>query len=204
MYLTKLTLNMKNAYVVRNMANCEWIHKLIMERGFGHIEALQPRNTLKVLYALDDNTIYVQSAVMPRFMNESGLFIEEPRTLQIDGMKDRLKEGMCVRVRCTCNPTYHDESGKRRFIGSEEKRDKWFRNVMDSNGAEVLFLSQTPESTVRGIKKDKNGRGYKLYAQTVTYTGALKIKDGERFWKAFCDGIGKEKAYGCGMLLVTK
>lgn len=204
MYLTKLVLNTKSKYVVSHMADCEWVHKQIMELGFGHIQASQPRGTLKVLYALDGSTIYIQSAVKPEFRNIKNEFIHEPQILQIDKMKEMCLDGSCVRVRCTCNPTYHDDNGKRRFILSEEKRDEWFRNVMIHNGAEVLVLSQTPESTIWGIKKDADGKTHRIYAKSVTYTGALRINDTEKFWNIFSNGIGKAKSYGCGMLMITK
>ena len=36
----------------------------------------------------------------------------------------------------------------------------------------------------------------------VIYEGILTVIDAEQFRKALCDGIGKKKAYGCGLLTV--
>lgn len=37
----------------------------------------------------------------------------------------------------------------------------------------------------------------------VTYEGILQVTDAELFRKALTDGIGREKAYGMGMLTVV-
>lgn len=205
MYLTKLELNIQNKSVLHNMSNCEWVHKLILEKGFGHIQAENVRQTLKILYAVDGMKIYVQSATKPEFDNCS-YWISRPVTICIDAMKNICRTGMAVRFKCTCNPTKKlVDGGKRIFLSSEKERDEWIKRVMERSGAEVLIESQTPDFTVWGMKKDKKtDKSHEIYAKAVTYSGALKITDEEKFWEAFCNGIGREKAYGCGMLMLHK
>ena len=41
-------------------------------------------------------------------------------------------------------------------------------------------------------------------ALSVTYEGRLQVKDVERFRNALTQGIGREKAYGMGMITIMK
>jgi CRISPR system Cascade subunit CasE len=203
MYLTKIELNLKNKQVLRNMGNCDWMHKLLMEKGFGHIEADNPRQTLKILYYMEGNVIYVQSLVKPAFPLDTNLLSGNPKTIQIDKMKNMFSDGNIVRFFCTCNPTKRNKEGKRAFLSTEESRNQWIRKIFENSGAQVLNIDQTPENTIWGIKKGENTT-HRIYAKTVTFSGALRITDGEKLWDLFCNGIGREKAYGCGMLRIIQ
>ena len=41
-----------------------------------------------------------------------------------------------------------------------------------------------------------------LFFAKVTFEGMLKVTDAELFRKTLREGIGKEKAYGCGLMTV--
>jgi CRISPR system Cascade subunit CasE len=51
------------------------------------------------------------------------------------------------------------------------------------------------------IKADK---GIKSGFSSVDFTGNLEVTDVEKFTKALLGGIGRAKAFGCGLLLVRR
>ena len=205
MYLTKIKLNTKNKTVIYNMGNCEWVHKLLMESGFGNIQASNARKTIQLLYSMEEDTILMQSAIKPSISVNEGLFAVNPRTIDVSKLESICKNGNVIRFKCTCNPTKRTKEGKRVFLKTPEERSEWIKRTLLKNGATVLIEDQTPESTVFGIKSNKeDGTKHKIYAKTVTFAGALRIENGELFWKAVCEGIGREKAYGCGMIMIMR
>ena len=88
------------------------------------------------------------------------------------------------------------KNSKRVFLGKESDRREWLYNKAAQNGFEVLSYIETDKSDNR----IKNDCGYK----SVVFNGILKITDKEKFYDAYQYGIGAEKAFGCGMLLVSR
>ena len=50
----------------------------------------------------------------------------------------------------------------------------------------------------------KEEAGNRISFISVTYEGILTVSDKEMFVKALTEGIGREKAYGMGMLTVMR
>ena len=206
MYLTKIIFNFNSKRVRHGIYNCEWIHRMILEQGFGGITASNARNTLKILYVINGRMMYVQSAVKPNFQQNAEIFAEPPKTIDIDNVKSLVKTGSQIRFQCTCNPTKKTkDEGKRVFLTNEQERADWFSRTLRKVGAEVIVQNQSPEIKIFGLKTDKDsGKEHRIHAKAVTYTGALRVLDSEKLWDAFCNGIGREKAYGCGLLMLMK
>jgi len=47
-------------------------------------------------------------------------------------------------------------------------------------------------------------KGKRAGFSSVDFVGALKITDVEQFKKALFDGIGRSKAFGCGLLMIKR
>jgi len=75
-----------------------------------------------------------------------------------------------------------------------------FRLVNDDNNLSKLQNSayQWHSLSAKGGKGDKSG------FSSVDFTGELQITDMSKFKEALFTGIGRSKAFGCGLLLVRR
>ena len=63
---------------------------------------------------------------------------------------------------------------------------------------------QTVQSKWYDFRK-KNGTGsFRIRLLSVTFEGILTITDAKQFRETLCNGIGREKAYGQGLLTVVR
>lgn len=121
-----------------------------------------------------------------------------------------LRNGMYVRFRATLNPVQSIPSpistGCVRERGrvvphvTVAQQMKFFQDRADSNGFQIeLDDFRIVERSHLPLKRKGNKT---IRMSIVSYEGKLKINDVTRFRKALCEGIGRGKSYGCGMLTV--
>lgn len=75
-----------------------------------------------------------------------------------------------------------------------------FKLVADGNGLTKL---QTSAYQWHGLSA-KGGKGDKSGFSSVDFTGELQITDMDKFKEALFAGIGRSKAFGCGLLMVRR
>lgn len=108
--------------------------------------------------------------------------------------------------------------GKRRRIAhvTAEQQLRWFlRRAGGVPGEENLRLenwgfevvhNDAPEALVTHrevLRFRKQGMKSPLTISTATVTGQLRVTDSELFQQSLTNGIGKAKAYGCGLLTLA-
>jgi CRISPR system Cascade subunit CasE len=87
--------------------------------------------------------------------------------------------------------------------------ENWFKNQGERLGFKLLTddndLSKLQNSayqwhglSVKGCKGDKSG------FSSVDFTGELQVTDIDKFNEALFTGIGRSKAFGCGLLLIRR
>ena len=68
----------------------------------------------------------------------------------------------------------------------------------EQSGFQILSVREEDNGVLQGIKGERN-TGF----STINYIGTLKVTDKELFIKAYTNGLGVEKAYGLGLLLLS-
>lgn len=130
-----------------------------------------------------------------------------PKTAQTKSYSpylNSLEEGKRMRFRVTLNPTISK-------VVKGHKRGKVYPCISIDHQMYYLFkrckqlgfslLESEVYIVERGFKRlYKNGKSIKLVK--VSYEGILTIQDKGKFIHTLTKGIGKEKAYGCGLLTV--
>ena len=84
------------------------------------------------------------------------------------------------------------------FLRTPEERTVWLRRQGEKYGFLIRSVHEISETQVCG--KKETGR-IRLHA--VHFSGLLEVTDVKTFQAAYARGIGPEKAYGLGMLLLT-
>ncbi len=91
----------------------------------------------------------------------------------------------------------------------DEALEKWMTRQAENNG---FFIMKNGDEGVKlqncayqwHALPQKAAKGEKSGFSTVDFTGDLKIMNTEPFKKALFKGIGRSKAFGCGLLLVKR
>lgn len=122
---------------------------------------------------------------------------------------ERIVKGSRWQFRLIANPTvqiFDEKKGRGKVIAhiSTKFQGEWLKKQAEKHGFslndEEWLITGSKWYTFRKNRSSKNT--VKMLA--VTYEGVLTVTNAESFRKALCCGIGREKAYGMGMLTVMR
>mgnify|MGYP004446781663 CR=1 FL=1 len=211
MYLSRIKLNTRMRKTQIALSNLEIIHAVI-EKSLEHSDQKK-----RCLWRLDTLNGFLYLMIVSDskpdlkvISSQLGYPEDEGESKNYDSFLDRMSVGQLWRFKITCNPTIarQDETGSRQRgkiypVLKEEEQIKWFLRQADLNGFETdskyLKLSQKHDYKFR----KGNGKPNVQFL-SLTFEGLLKIKDDKLFKDALTNGIGREKAYGQGLLTVMK
>ena len=211
MYLSRIKLNTRARKTQVALNNLEIIHAVV-ENSLEHSD-----HSKRCLWRLDTLNGFLYLMIVSDskpdlkvISGQLGYSNEEGESKNYDLFLDRMSDGQLWRFKITCNPTVarKEESGSQKrgkiySILKEEEQISWFLRQADLNGFETdpnsLKLSQKHHYKFR----KSNGKPYVQFL-SLTFEGLLKIKDDGLFKNALTNGIGREKAYGQGLLTVMK
>ncbi len=134
---------------------------------------------------------------------------QEAETKDYAPLFERLKAGERWHFRLTANPVHSCADAKRpgergtvTAHCSTEHQKRWLMGRAGKHGFHLTEDDFTVTETkwLRFKKKEK----YPVTLLSVTYEGALSIVDPTAFQQLLCQGIGKGKAYGLGMMTVIQ
>ena len=84
--------------------------------------------------------------------------------------------------------------------------ENWWKRQGERCGFELLIdpsgLSKLQNSTYQWHALPEKGK--QAGFSSVDFTGELKVTDIERFEQVLFTGIGRSKAFGCGLLMIRK
>ena len=132
-----------------------------------------------------------------------------PETRPYDSLLERVTAGSCWQFRLTANPTRskkdsadHTARGTLKPCYLEVEQEEWLWAQAAKHG----FALREEEFTVTRVQWQhfaKHGtRPVTLLA--VTYEGILQVTDAEQFRALLCQGMGRGKAYGLGLMTVMR
>lgn len=208
MYLSRIELNQRRSNTLQALASPQIMHAAV-KNGFPTLNQADER----ILWRLDKlkHALYllVLSPRRPDFTSfveqfgwpESGQTWE---TKSYDVLLGRIKTGQHWQFRLCANPTKSiaEKKGKRgKVCGlSLQEQYDWLIARMDKNG----FSLVKDEFAVVQRTQQKYRRGnHTVTLSTACYEGVLTVSDATLFQEALVTGIGRAKAYGCGLLTVA-
>lgn len=161
------------------------------------------------------------------YCRQFGYETDKGETRQYDAFLESLKEEDYWRFRITVNPVQsaiNPIKGRRgkvrtlitptdqkkwliqqakKYGFSLENRDKLSKDPFEDDLFDDEPMSQYYFEIVQKIWFDFYKKGHnKVSLLAVTYEGILKITDVKLFKESLINGIGREKAYGCGLMTI--
>ena len=203
MYLTKIDLELSNRTVCAALGDCQKMHRLLN----GLFDS--SRQDVQLLYRVRgrgrDCSVYLYSSC-PIRLEKLLPFMTLEGQRDLSGWLDTMKPGRRLRFDLLTMPSKKEpqETGKnsrRRILKTEEERLAWMERKAAQNGFALVQMREL--ETVGFTGKHSQEQGGRMSWNAYHYTGILEIRDAEAFRKAMEQGIGPEKAYGLGMILLA-
>jgi len=200
MYLSRITLDSSKRETARALSERGRLHSLIEDSFTG------PRQ--HPLWRVDKEmgiyTLLIVSTDIPDLGKiEKAIGSGDGRTIPYDEYSPKIvNENEVLRFRISVNPTIRRSKdgatvplNLHRTENQPYSSEDWVREKLKTAGVEVIKIEVVDFRSIRV----KCGKGLVF---KVTYDGLLKIADSEKFREAMLTGIGRKKAYGCGLITV--
>lgn len=199
MILSKISLDLHSPSVRQALRNCQDMHRNV-QSWFG-----QSRVEAGVLYRVYTDhrgvCLYVLSAQKPDLFNAKGAALLGSRSME--ALESRFEPGHLFRFDLLAVPSKKvasdGKNSRRRSLRTAEEQQLWLEKKAGQNG----FSLRTLQIANRGSEFGVHSTG-KIQFDAVHFQGILQVTEPERFLKCWQTGIGPEKAYGMGMLLLAE
>lgn len=202
MILSRLILNERHRAVYHDLGNVHAMHQRIMQ-GFPDESRERARADWNILYRIepDARMILVQSDLAPDWSRLPEGYLEAADSKQIAPLMGALGTQQVLTFRLKANPTKREKSsGKRIGLRSPADQESWLRRQGERSGFELLEVRIAKSGGVTGRPKDKPNP---IQLETALFEGLLRVVDPEAFRETLRKGIGRGRAYGCGLLSIA-
>lgn len=217
-YLTRVELNPQRRGARKLIGSAQAMHAAV-EAGF---PPSSRRSGDRNLWRLDaqgiEHRLYVLSPSRPDFshlIEQAGWSTSsEPwLTKPYNPLLERVENGSAWEFRLAANPIHQtlgkDGKSKKFAHVTVSQQLGWLLDKAEKSGFSLLHeRTGEPAVTVVGrehlkFRRRKEGQEAQVSIRRVTFEGALRVTDAELFRKALVQGVGRAKAYGCGLMTVV-
>lgn len=204
MYLSRIKLNTTNRNTYKFFASLEVAHAAVEAMfSFGD----QSRKLWRLDYLNGQAYILILSASIPNmesFIEQFGYYGDAGETREYTKLLDILQTGQKYRFRLTANPVKsikQEGQARGKVVGhiTVEQQEGWLLAKSSKNGFKVVDFRLVQRDIKRFRRKN---RGVTL--AVAEYEGVLQITDLEAFKSMLVNGLGRGKAYGCGLLTLAR
>lgn len=201
MYLAKIELNQRYESVRQALRDCGDMHRNVQrlfDAGRSDAGVLYRNGNEKngcYLYVLSETLPTESEATQKNGMKIVGL--RDVSALENVFVPGKVLHFDLLTMPCKKQWDGASKNSRRVVLRKAEERIGWLRKKAVDNGFEILDALETEQVVMFANKKE--GR---VYLHPYQYEGVLRITDEAKFKTAWKNGIGPEKAYGLGMLMV--
>lgn len=208
MFLTKMILDISHPGIRRALRDCNEMHRDLMS-AFPQYDTTA-RKSENVLFRLiersDGVSLMMTSDSLPDTdrLCRLGYQVLPGCVKDISALEGAFREGMLLRFELLASPCkkcgFGQKNSRRVFLRTEEERLQWLERQGEKYGFQICNLEEKAIQTALDGKKNS----MYIHYDAVSMSGVLKITDTSAFWQAYRQGIGPGKAYGLGMLTVSR
>lgn len=211
MYLSRIELNARLRETMRALASPHILHAAV-EQSF-------PRSTdgakQHILWRVDwmgaACYLLVMSQNKPDFTHIVQQFgwaaaDQQWETKDYDPLIKRLQKGQSWQFRLCANPVHSvkQSEGRGKVLAhvTKTQQKSWLAERAQKHG---FLLEDSKFDVVHSEwKKFRKMSGMEVSLRTAVFEGVLTVTDAEAFAYAMVHGMGRAKAYGCGLLTVMR
>ena len=206
MFMTCVEINRLHPSARQALSDCCDMHRNVM-RLFASSEDPISRDEKQVLFRVAEQqnriNLYITSKTLPDLSKAGWLVTDQCRQRDMQPLLDAFSAGQVFGFDLLTHPSKkikgNGKNSARAFLRTPEERLVWLMHQGEKYGFRVLGLQEEEPYDIYG--KRSTGR---LTLRVVQLKGQLQITNAEAFKAAYQNGIGPEKAYGLGMLLLSR
>lgn len=206
MYLSRVRLDVSRRKTQIALVSPNKIHGAVEEA----FVRKQERNLWRIDRLKDDMYLLIVSAEKPdlsKIAVQFGFDNDCGELREYDRLLNRIETGSNWHFRLTANPVHSIQGGKRRgkivAHTSERYQLEWLENQAVKRGFRIppdgAYIT---ESNWKIFSKGDSNQ--KVRILEVVFEGDLCVENADIFKNTLINGIGREKAYGMGMLTVVR
>ena len=190
MYITQIKLDTRNHQIFKKLRSLDDYHAYI-ESAFPAEQLLGVRK--RHLWRLDGQSVLIVSEDEPdkEALGKYGEVIIKDYSKFVEN----ISSARPYRFKLVANPLQSNIKDRRIPCHGNNERLEWIEKQGKRYGFKVI------QAQVTGYKENKI-RKYGFTVKSVTFEGILQITDTKKFKQALVQGIGREKAYGCGLMTI--
>ena len=216
MFLSRVEINRYRKETLRALASPQIMHAAIA----ASFPSADIAVSEKVLWRIDNigkaTYILVQSGIRPDFthiIEQFGLPASNQTwdTLNADNFLASIENNQMWRFRLRANPVHsvkesdNDSRGKVFAHVTAKQQKDWLISRVQKNGFSIVKSAEGYCVDIKEIEPMNFKRGGdKVTINAVTFEGILLVEDRDLFIYSIKNGIGRAKAYGCGLLTIAK
>lgn len=210
MILTRTHLNIRRARARTLLGSPQAMHAAILA---GFPPTIDPG---RVLWRVDSHdrlkpVLYVLSSSRPDFahVEEQAGWPSQPTTVSASysGLLDSLEEGQVWGFRLRANPTHRATiNGKKKILAhvTVDQQLGWLHDRATNIGVDIGAKEESTAVLLgREVLRFKRDEA-QVTLGTAVFGGVLRVADPALLRSALVSGIGRAKAYGCGLLTLAK
>ncbi|MCX4554283.1 type I-E CRISPR-associated protein Cas6/Cse3/CasE [Streptomyces sp. NBC_01500] len=213
-WLTRLVPDVRTREARRDLAGAIGMHRRLMSL-FPQDAGNDPRARFGVLFRTEDTPagphVLIQSTHEPdltQIPDGYGTTLARP----LDALLDAIRPGLTVRYRCVASPVRKPGATTRALYNlppvvalKGTAADEWWFRQADAAGLKSLTLTSHPMDTIQGQRKSDNPTATLQHIRhtRTQFDGTAAIIDPGLLRTKITEGIGRGKAYGCGLLSIA-
>lgn len=224
MFLTKIELDPSRRQARKYLGSPQVMHAIIC-RAAGDVATDGPG---RILWRTDEGpngtALYFITPAQPdcsQILDEAAHVGTQARTLDYEPFLQKLAAEQVWRFRLAANPTRSISQGpgirgRRQGHVTVEQQKSWLLSQADSHGFQVLpFNNSTDsaESSLTVIRRTRptfgrsnpvRGERDRVTINRTVFEGVIRVTDAQALRDALVSGIGRSKAYGCGLMTLAR
>lgn len=202
-YLTRIRLNTQRRNTRRLILSRERIHAAL-NRCFPESEEvriiwrLDVTSTTPVIYMVSDSMPDCEG-IVEQYCWRNLPYADSVQTAPYDNFVNSIKNGQRFRFRCGFNPSIRSHrTAKVHPVTDAETQELLIKKTNGCFRIEKCQDSSEGVSFTKGTGKHRHTVNFKY----SVVEGYMTVLDAEKFKTYLINGIGREKAYGCGLMSV--
>jgi CRISPR system Cascade subunit CasE len=204
MYLSRIKLNTEERATIKLLSSPQVVHATI-EAAF--IETQKTRKLWRLDYFKGHPYVIILSQDKPnltQFNTQFGYPDLPGEIRDYQKVLDILKEGQLYRFRLCANPVYSvsQGEGKRGKVMAHvtiAQQEEWLKSKSEKLGFGLEQFAVVQHAIKHFTRQHKY-----VTLSMATFEGVLQIKNVALFKNTLINGIGRAKAYGCGLLTLAR
>ncbi len=203
MYLSRIALDRKNHNVIKALSSPHVMHAMLA--------SCLPSSSERSLWRIDPLggglVLLLQSQTPPTRISFAP---DDWETRPYGVLLDKIQAGQVWRFRLCANPvhsvkTSKESRGKVFAHVTVDQQKEWLLKKAQSHGFSICRTGDNHLFDVveRDIKKFKRQEA-RVTLATAVFEGVLQIDDASLFCDKLKNGIGRGRAYGCGLLTLAR